>query len=178
MKGILIICSLSASLCLPSMEANSGNKLSIINQYLQDIALKLSHYGAKIIDSSIVRIDERTISGNEWVVLSNRQYLLSSPVPADAPYHKWRAWNCKIHVERRQDQEVLISVEPDFLPLMGEYEFNDATWKAQVWLEARASQQNGIDPEEEAEINKRIEELKLCQANLLKERQRLLATQK
>lgn len=117
------------------------------------------------------RISEQHLRGDDWISFRNYDVELTASSPFIVPYEKWELNNCCVQVRGLSRQRLSLTVIPYCFPVLGEAELPDATWKAVLWLEP----QKGHLQADEIEKNKiTIEQLEVCQKNLIRQYEALL----
>jgi len=137
--------------------------LNTISQQKKNLEQELDHVPQKLC--------ERTICGNSWFVWGDHHEVLRAEVPIVAPAHLWRSFNCQIMVNKISEKQADITIIPDAFPIFGNAQLKGATWKAELWLEAKSCTKPDVDPKL---IQEKIRELSTCEDNLLEEKNIIL----
>lgn len=136
------------------------NNISSQKKYLRDPSKKIPE-----------KLCERTFSGNDWFVCFDHHEVIKAQVPINVPARQWRCFNCEVVVNKIFEKAVEITIIPDAFPILGDSNLENATWKAEVWLEAKFPTKSELNLQE---IQEKILELNTCKANLKKEKSIIL----
>lgn len=144
-------------------------ELSFIKDLLRDISLKKEKLTQKPRPRE--KLCERTISGNDWFVISPQTIVLKADRHIVAPSRDWHRYNCDIMVTEVADNQVSLKIVPDTFPVFSDTHMSDASWKAIVWLEEYPNKDHHIEkiiPSQD--LQAKLDELTTCENNLCAEK--------